>query len=71
MMWLIMVISVLEAMGKKDISHVEATIQHEKAGCGGSHTALSKDCGKRANEVKINRLMATKNIISKKKEENH
>jgi hypothetical protein len=33
--------------------------------CGGDHTDFSKDCGKRADEEKINSLMATKNISAK------
>jgi hypothetical protein len=33
--------------------------------CGGGHISFSKDCGIRAEEEKINRLMATKNISAK------
>lgn len=74
-----MFILVPDAMGKKDVSHVEVTIQQEIAkkkkksskearfmNCGGDHTAFSKDCGKREDEEKINRLMTTKNISAKK-----
>jgi hypothetical protein len=45
--------------------HATGKGQQCSINCRGGHTAFSKDCGKRTEEGKINRLMANKNMPAK------